>query len=406
LRVLVRVFTGAKGKAAKREASELLGLGSDRQPMVALCSDALSEGLNLQGASVVVHLDTPTVIRTAEQRAGRVDRMNSDHDTVRLYWPRDAAAFAPRKRDVLRERHEVVAELIGANLEMPEDDTTSVIDVQDLAETASVARLSDTSDLYDAFRPIRELIGKDRLVPTATYELMRTSQADVVAAVSIVRSEQVWGFFAVGGARRMAPRWVFHDGSGDGLLTDLGPVANALRERLGPETVDRELDEHVRSVIKRLLGDLRRNERSLLPVRRQRALRLADDLTSAWIRQAQQAKDWHRLDVLRHLQQLLVDDRSGGATAVDLRALADAWLVAVRPARRRVLDERRNRQTLWTVEALKKYLQQEEPLSTDVLERLLDVPRLAPIEQRVVAMVIGVPSGREAGGTPRSPTGE
>ena len=42
---------------------------------IALCSDAMNEGLNLQGASAIVHLDLPTTLRVAEQRVGRVDRM-------------------------------------------------------------------------------------------------------------------------------------------------------------------------------------------------------------------------------------------------------------------------------------------------------------------------------------------
>ncbi|WP_426749031.1 helicase-related protein [Myxococcus faecalis] len=99
-KVSATLLTGAGGKAAKRRATQSFGLGAGSQPLVALCSDAFSEGLNLQKASCVVHLDAPTVIRTAEQRAGRVDRMDSPHKTVQIWWPKDPEAFMslPRLR--------------------------------------------------------------------------------------------------------------------------------------------------------------------------------------------------------------------------------------------------------------------------------------------------------------------
>lgn len=48
----------------------------------ALCSDAMHEGINLQGASVIVHFDMPTTLRIAEQRVGRVDRMDSPYERI------------------------------------------------------------------------------------------------------------------------------------------------------------------------------------------------------------------------------------------------------------------------------------------------------------------------------------
>src|SRR5690606_37101848 len=72
--VYVEVLTGELGLAGKRRAVQQLGRETNVSRLVALCTDAFSEGLNLQGASCVVHLDTPTVVRVAEQRAGRVDR--------------------------------------------------------------------------------------------------------------------------------------------------------------------------------------------------------------------------------------------------------------------------------------------------------------------------------------------
>ncbi|MFN2563733.1 MAG: helicase-related protein [Gemmatimonadaceae bacterium] len=57
-----------------------------------LATDLLSEGVNLQDASVVVHLDLPWNPARLEQRVGRVSRLGSRHATVSVYAMRPPAA--------------------------------------------------------------------------------------------------------------------------------------------------------------------------------------------------------------------------------------------------------------------------------------------------------------------------
>ena len=54
-----------------------------------ICTDLMSEGVNLQDASTVVHLDLPWTHARLAQRVGRVRRMGSPHPAVRVY------TFAP-----------------------------------------------------------------------------------------------------------------------------------------------------------------------------------------------------------------------------------------------------------------------------------------------------------------------
>lgn len=54
-----------------------------------IATDLLSEGINLQDASVVVHVDLPWTVARLEQRVGRVRRLGSPHERVSVY------AFAP-----------------------------------------------------------------------------------------------------------------------------------------------------------------------------------------------------------------------------------------------------------------------------------------------------------------------
>jgi hypothetical protein len=74
--VLGRFAPAATGSAQppRAEAIDLL-----------ITTDLLSEGLNLQDASVVIHLDLPWTTARLTQRLGRVWRMDSRHDRVHEY---------------------------------------------------------------------------------------------------------------------------------------------------------------------------------------------------------------------------------------------------------------------------------------------------------------------------------
>lgn len=387
------LFTGEGGAAAKRKAADRLGNGGDAAPLIALCSDAFSEGMNLQGAACVVHLDTPTVIRTAEQRAGRVDRMDSRHDTIEIWWPRDPPDFAPRKKELLRERHDVVQELIGANLHMPDDRPI----VEFLAEQANIerpdepVREEDPRSLLDAFRPVRELVGENGLVTAAQYEAMRTSQVRVASCVGAVDSDRPWAFFAVGGADRAAPRWVLIEGPDDGPVADLAEIAARLRERLGPETTQHPIDARATLVMDEHLERLRVNERKLLPMRRQRALTLAERVLNAWQQKAWSSADAERRTLLKDLAAML-SPPAPGAEFPDPRAVADAWLRVFRPVQRRALEHRGKRRRVWRLDDLEAPLVRD-PVSTETLRRAFDeIPLLQPVAERIVAMIVGVPA--------------
>ncbi|HKG92384.1 MAG TPA: DEAD/DEAH box helicase [Gemmatimonadaceae bacterium] len=73
-----------------------------------LATDLLSEGVNLQDASVVVHLDMPWTPARLEQRVGRVARMGSPHARVHVYAlrpPASAAALLDVERRLAEKLH-------------------------------------------------------------------------------------------------------------------------------------------------------------------------------------------------------------------------------------------------------------------------------------------------------------
>ena len=127
---------------------------------IALCSDAMNEGLNLQGADVVIHLDLPTTLRVAEQRVGRVDRMDSPYDQIHSWWPDDGPAFATRANELLAERNAESAALLGSNLIVPEEvqRRDEPIDVIELADRATSPRDEFWDGIRDALDPVRHLV--------------------------------------------------------------------------------------------------------------------------------------------------------------------------------------------------------------------------------------------------------
>jgi superfamily II DNA or RNA helicase len=393
--VETRMFTGHGGRETKKRASRLLAVDSESDNLVALCSDAMSEGLNLQRASCVVHLDTPTVIRTAEQRAGRVDRMDSRHDKVVIWWPRDASGFAPRRRDLLRERHEVVDKLIGSNLELPEFEARMLdeteITPEELASRADITKKSeDIEGLYDAFRPVHEMIGAERPVSAELYREMRSSQADVISCVSVLQSDRSWAFIAVGGVDRRAPRWVFFEEGCEGPTSDFSEVSKKLRERLETSKQIQGVTEQARMTITDFVTQLEEQEHVLLPARRRRALEQARAVLTSYLETAWLSNDEARHQLLSSILKELNPDTA--REHLDPRSLAEGWLQLTRPYRDAHMADRSRRVRRWTCHALTDDLKRK-PISSEALQKAFDpsgIPTVRPAGERVLAMIVGV----------------
>ncbi|HEY8163963.1 MAG TPA: helicase-related protein [Gemmatimonadaceae bacterium] len=88
-----------------------------------LTTDLLSEGVNLQDASVVVHLDMPWTPARVEQRVGRIARMGSQHLEVTSYAfaPPLAAERVLGLTSALERKEGVVAATIGVMDKLPVD---------------------------------------------------------------------------------------------------------------------------------------------------------------------------------------------------------------------------------------------------------------------------------------------
>ncbi|MBX3351829.1 MAG: NgoFVII family restriction endonuclease [Phycisphaeraceae bacterium] len=94
---------------------------------VVLATDVLSEGQNLQDCSVIVNFDLPWAIIRLIQRAGRVDRIGQQSDTIMCYsfLPAEGVERIIRLRSRVRQRLLENAEVVGADERFFEDQDDS-----------------------------------------------------------------------------------------------------------------------------------------------------------------------------------------------------------------------------------------------------------------------------------------
>ena len=387
----VILATGSR-KAAKKKLERVFALDSRHDGAVALCSDALAEGINLQGAPVLVHLDMPSVIRLAEQRIGRIDRMDSRHESVDVYWPDDSAEFALRADEVFLTRHREVADLLGSNVPLPdgmkkgkEERLDPKLWIRKIEEFA--AKESTWDGIRDVFEPVRGLLeGENALVPENVYRTVRHSEARVLSAVSVVTAPEEWSFYAVGGSDRTAPRWVYLEPDAESPVVDLHEVVARLRDRLQAGVASREHDEQAARRLSWDMDRLRNAEMLLIPKKKQRAISEMIAVLGRYLKDSSAEEDPERHEVLRYLLDLSTG--TAADISIDLRALADWWLDVIRPVWHAHLSTRRRRPAL--LKEIRKELE-ADPISTGQLRTIEDVDLWTqPISERVVAAIVAI----------------
>jgi hypothetical protein len=354
----------------------------------------MSEGLNLQGASAVVHLDLPTTLRVAEQRVGRVDRMDSPHDAVEVCWPADGKAFATRANELLVQRAAENERLLGSNLHIPDltgtDSNAHLVDVKERIEEAEAAASEPWDGIRDAFEPVRLLVsGRHPLLAPDQYNRLREGAHRVLARVSPLLSTRPWAFLAVAGNADGAPRWMFLDGPELAVLTSLNPTCSRLREELSADPPGRPLDDDALLLLDKALDIAGRHEFSALPRRMSRALQQMETVLNAWAAAAQLSGDEVGGQNLYRLAGLV--RREPNNRAVDPYLVAGRWLALVSPVYDRFQREHRHRPYV-VVSDVTPSLKAEPLPTTAVLASFDKLPDLVPLAERITACILGVPA--------------
>lgn len=385
----VIIATGQDGSSRKRV--EKLFARDSSESAIALCSEALNEGLNLQGAGALVHLDLPTTLRVAEQRVGRLDRMDSPHDEISVWWPEDGPRFATRQIEVLLARRQASESLLGSNLPMPEfagQALETVVPVR--AHIRDLEQDTPSWDgIHDALDPVRALIdGDDALVLPSIYAAHRHTRHRVLARVAPVSSAIPWAFLALSGTQHGAPRWLMLEGSAATVATGVEAVADRLRARLRDNPRNVGIDEQCELWLDRFLDAAARAEHQLLPRRMQRALAQMSELTTLWAAGAANAGDLRTSQRWRRLQR--VAEPGPDDQRLDPYVVGEVWWDLVRP-RFADLPRNRRRRRYTRLRDLDPLLR-NEPLDIDAVEHALRrAPIVEPVGRRVTAVILGVP---------------
>lgn len=363
----------------------------DATPTIGLCSDSVAEGVNLQRAKAIVHLDMPSVVRIAEQRSGRIDRLDSPHKTIYAWWPEDAAEFALRSDERFIERYETVDNLLGSNMPLPESIRgrkgihTARDAIQEFESTA------DSWDgIEDAFSPVRALVsGETALIPEQTYLDYVGVRARVTSRVSLVSATRPWAFFCTTDASKV-PRWIFLKDLKSDPETDLRTISELLRTRLGPDVENlHEISRDAERVLGDFLDRLTLVERRLLSRRKLRALDEMEVVLDAYLESAAERKDQDEIDVLAALTAILREP--GAKIQPDWEELAARWLDLIRPIWYQKLQESRRRKPLLLRDIRNDLIASEELLLPKVISEFTKTfPAQRPADERIVACIVGV----------------
>ncbi len=381
----------AKGgdKTHQKEVLEALKLESTVTDLVVLCSDSLSEGVNMQHAGAVVLMDMPSVLRLAEQRVGRIDRLDSPHQRITVYWPDDPEPFGLRGDRKLFRTLRIADQLIGNNMEPPLELARRYEEMGTISAADAIAEFQQEDDdtawenMKDAFGEVHALKqDPGRLVSDELYQDMCKVSGTVRCRVSYARATIPWAFFAMRGTDQRAPRWIFIDHEGR-VQSDYNMVCTALRARL----TDAENTKYTRDDLDRFIKLYRRNERAALPHKKRRALDVAEHLLERQVKHYENERDREQY-MARELLQLF--RYTTEEYVVDNEHFADLWLEVLLPMLQERREERRRSREFISIMDLKtNRLRAHFPV--EALRYIRENVRFQPpLDAQLAACIVGV----------------
>ncbi len=375
----------------RADVLKVFAQGSQKRRVIGLCSDSLSEGVNLQAASVLLHLDMPSVVRIAEQRVGRVDRMDSPHAQIEAWWPEDAPEFALSSDERFIERYETVEKLLGSNMPLPETmqrSQSEPLSAQQLIEEYEKAAAKPWDGINDAFAPVRALVeGEEALVPPEVYERYRRVSERVLSRVSLVRARSPWAFFCLAAGDSGAPRWILFPNYNGEAQTELEAVAEGLRQRLQADTEDLSMDAAAAKTLEVFVQRLSRVERKLLSRKKQRALEELEFVLERLLAQAPQlppGTDAHLLKIRSMLRA------PSSQRQPDWDAVASRWLDVIRPVWFEKLSDKKRHKPLLLKDIRRDLLADPLRLAAQLEQHFRRFPLQTSPEQRIAACIIGI----------------
>jgi superfamily II DNA or RNA helicase len=393
------VITGNTNKVRVLNIIKNFELGSSSENILAFCSDSMSEGVNLQQASALVFLDMPSVVRIAEQRIGRIDRLDSPHKKITIYWPFDSEEYALRTDLKLISTSIDVDSLIGSNYSLPQELLDRHMD-QIVRPADMIKILEEQQDqdhlwegINDAFAPIHDLYdGESSIIKRKDYEYLKSIDASVKVKISIGLSEKPWLFIALKGSNTVSPRWYFID-SDRQIHKDLANICENLRACLAQtHQWEEKWNDDAKSEFGKYVTLLRENEISTLPSKRRRALEVAEHILT---KKMSLEKDASMKVLIKDALKLFHSKPQDDEFAIDYYSFSQQWLDILTPYLYLKNKTKRGYKDVVSLNNLKVEFNSID-LSKDILEKLIrKVPLVPNIWSRIASCIIGIPKTDE-----------
>jgi superfamily II DNA or RNA helicase len=393
--VEVIVATGQNEKNKRLVREKFANANSDtKTKVIALCSDAMAEGINLPSAKALMLLDMPSVMRIIEQRIGRLERMDSEHKEVHIFWPDDSEEFSLNGDRRVFETLLVTTSLIRSNVDMPiqlfNKYLKNGLNVQNIIKAYQEYSEEETEwqGVKDSTQNIYSLIeGKAALIDRITYDLYKDVESTVKCAISFVESDKVWSFFCFKGTATRSPKWLLID-ERNKVFTDFSEITDKLKLYLNKKKIVqrkwREVDTN--NEITNIIRKLRMKEKELLPNKKKRALAVAEKILNSHI-DKETGKSIVRKELLYNIAKLFKAE-SDDKSVIDFDRFAEIWLSILQP----VLDlKRKNQIRKRKIITLKDITYKDVKLNSKVLASIYESCQAATaLDEMISACIIAI----------------
>jgi len=386
------IVTGCTDSKNKEKIKKMFELGSGEKMQLALCSNSLAEGVNLQQASAMVFLDMPTVLRIAEQRIGRIARLDSLHKKIYVYWPDDSNEFALKADSKLIKIKVIADKLIGTNINLP-DQFFMKHDLEKISATIMLKEYKKFEEngagwedgIYDAFKPLKNLFEGDKaIINKKTYEYYRDNPGEIRCKTSSIRSNTPFGFFTIrynNSENIRSSKWYYVDDKE--ILWEESKIYERLIEQF-KNVQQARWDDESKQLMKKFLEKIYQNEMDLLPNKKRRALKIFKQILIAYKKQSK--NDLVRFSAIDKLLEAL-NPAKHKDIMIDYEIFADYILDYAKP----ILTElKQSSKQLKTILDLYPYYI-DNPILTNDLEKLFNkIPCIDSLEPRCIVGIIGV----------------
>ncbi|MCF2873818.1 MULTISPECIES: SNF2-related protein [unclassified Tenacibaculum] len=391
--IKVLIASGESEKETEEVLDKFDLTSENKEKIIALCSDKMSEGVDLQRASAITLLDLPSVIRIVEQRFGRIDRMDTLMPEIEMYWPDDSKEYSLNADKRLFEVADLVKDTIGSNFKLPES-----LKFKHFSKNSSINKiikeyeeyeLADDSweGIHDSFQPIIELKqGKNSLIKEEEYRAYIGIDSQVKTGVSFLESKNKWCFISTRGTKNKSPKWYFicTENKDYQVYTDFSKICNLLRLNIGKKQTKVEWNDHY---LNYYLDILRNKEIDLLPPKKKRALNVAKEILSKRIKQKKIPLEEKK--VIKQLLELFNQKNRH----VDYDEFASLWIKFLQP----YIDDKRTRNSRSRQPFNFNDLVSSREISKinfdvkKLIKILEEVPSHENIDNKIAACIVGVP---------------